>query len=87
MLLGAPNIIFMSMLAYATVFGQDTGENTDFFRSEGLALGESVGYWFEIFFYLMGAISLLAGALGILDYVGQCVSDVLKSGYLAESSF
>ncbi len=86
-LLGALTIIFMSMIAYTTVFGQDTGENIDFFRSEGLALGEFVGYWFEIFFYLMGAISLLAGALGILDYVGRCVSDVLKSGYLAESTF
>ena len=86
-LLGALTIIFMSMIAYTTVFGQNTGENIDFFRSEGLALGESVDYWFEIFFYLMGAISLLAGALGILDYAGRCVSDVLKSGYLAESTF
>jgi vacuolar-type H+-ATPase subunit I/STV1 len=38
-----------------------------------------------MFFYLVGAISLLAGAMGIIDYVGRCVSDVLKSGYLADS--
>jgi vacuolar-type H+-ATPase subunit I/STV1 len=46
-----------------------------------------VGPWFEMFFYLVGAISLLAGAFGILDYVGRCISDVLKSSYLANSEF
>ena len=85
--LGALSIILMSMIAYSTVFGQNIGENIDFFRNEGLALGETVGPWFEMFFYLVGAISLLAGAMGILDYVGRCVSDVLRSSYLAESTF
>ena len=85
--LGALSIILMSMIAYSTVFGQDTGENIDFFRYEGIALGELVGGWFEMFFYLVGAVSLLAGAFGILDYVGRCISDVLKSSYLAESTF
>jgi hypothetical protein len=33
------------------------------------------------------ALSLPAGAFGILDYVGRCISDVLKSGYLADSEF
>lgn len=75
------------MIAYSTVYGQDLGENIDFFRNEGLAFGEIVGGWFEMFFYLVGALSLLAGAFGILDYVGRCVSDVLKSSYLAESTF
>jgi hypothetical protein len=85
--LGALSIVLMSMIAYSTVFGQDIGENIDFFRNEGLALGEIVGPWFEMFFYLVGAISLLAGAFGILDYVGRCISDVLKSSYLANSEF
>jgi hypothetical protein len=85
--LGTLSIIFMSMIAYSTVFGQDIGENIDFFRNEGLVLGETVGSWFEMFFYLVGALSLLAGAFGILDYVGRCISDVLKSSYLAESTF
>jgi vacuolar-type H+-ATPase subunit I/STV1 len=77
----------MSMIAYSTVFGQDTGENLDFFRNEGLTLGQTVGPWFEMFFYITGAISLLAGAMGILDYVGRCVSDVLKVSYLAQDGF
>ena len=85
--LGALSIILMSMIAYSTVYGQDLGENIDFFRNEGLAFGEIVGGWFEMFFYLVGALALLAGAFGILDYVGRCVSDVLKSSYLAENTF
>ena len=75
--LGTLSIVLMSMIAYSTVYGQDTGENIDFFRYEGLALREIVGPWFEMFLYLVGALSLLAGAFGILDYVGRCVSDVL----------
>jgi hypothetical protein len=85
--LGALSIVLMSMIAYTTVYGQDLGENIDFFRNEGLILGETVGAWFEMFFYITGAVSLLAGAMGILDYVGRCVSDVLKSSYLADSEF
>ena len=85
--LGALSIVLMSMIAYSTVYGQDNGENINFFRNEGLALGEIVDSWFEMFFYLVGAISLLAGAFGILDYVGRCISDVLKSSYLADSEF
>lgn len=83
--LGTLSIVLMSMIAYSTVFGQDLGENLDFFRNEGLILGESVGAWFEMFFYITGAVSLLAGAMGILDYVGRCISDVMKSSYLANS--
>jgi hypothetical protein len=85
--LGTLSIVLMSMIAYSTVYGQDLGENIDFFRNEGLALGEIVGPWFEMFFYWVGALSLLAGAFGILDYVGRCISDVLKSSYLADSEF
>ncbi|MGH3147683.1 MAG: Nramp family divalent metal transporter [Rubrobacter sp.] len=83
--LGTLSIFLMSMIAYSTVYGQNIGEDLDFFRNEGRILGETVGGWFERFFYITGAISLLAGAMGILDYVGRCVADVLKVSYLAES--
>ncbi len=73
----------MSMIAYSTVYGRNIGEDLEFFRNEGQILGQTVGPWFEEFFYITGAISLLAGAMGILDYVGRCVADVLKSSYLA----
>jgi hypothetical protein len=35
----------------------------------------------------VGAVSLYAAAFGLLDVVGRLVGDVLKVGYLAESSF
>ena len=83
--LGTLSIFLMSMIAYSTVFGQNIGEDLDFFRNEAQILGREIGGWFEQFFYITGAISLLAGAMGILDYVGRCVGDVLKVGYLADS--
>ena len=67
------------------MYDQNIGENLDFFRNEGQILGRVVGGWFETFFYITGAVSLLAGAMGILDYVGRCVADVLKVSYLADS--
>jgi hypothetical protein len=87
--LGVLSIGLMSMLAYSTVFGEDVGgeANLDFLRGEGEALGTAVGGWFSIFFYAMAAIALFGGALGILDYVGRCVGDVLKVGYLADNRF
>ncbi len=83
--LGTLSIFLMSMIAYSTVYGRNIGEDLDFFRNEGQILGRTVGGWFESFFYITGAVSLLAGAMGILDYVGRCVGDVLKVSYLADS--
>lgn len=84
-LIGTVSIILMSMLAYSTVFGQDLGQDLEFLRNEGEVLGSVVGEWFQIFFYTIAAISLFGGALGILDYVGRAIADVLKVSYLAES--
>jgi hypothetical protein len=39
--LGALSIILISTIAYSTVYGQDLGENIDFFRNEGLAWARS----------------------------------------------
>ena len=50
-------------------------------------LGETVGGWFQIFFFAIAAISLFATALGQLDLIGRLVGDVLKVSYLAESRF
>jgi hypothetical protein len=82
-------ICVMSLLAYATVFGQGVADepNLDFLKAEGDALSESVGPWFATFFWVIGGLSLFGTALGILDYVGRIVGDVLKTGYLASSRF
>ena len=82
-------ISIMSLLAYSTIYGQNLSEepNTDFLQAEGEVLGQTIGAWFQYFFYAVGAISLYAAALGLLDVLGRVVSDVLKVGYLANSTF
>ena len=82
-------ITIMSLLAYSTIYGQNLSAEptTDFLQAQGQVLGQTIGGWFEIFFYAVGAISLYAAALGLLDVLGRVVSDVLKVGYLANSTF
>ena len=82
-------ITIMSLLAYSTIFGRDLGDepNTDFLFAQGQVLGQQIGGWFQVFFFAIAAISLYAAALGLLDVVGRLVSDVLKVGYLADSTF
>ena len=88
--IGAISITVFSLLAYSTVFGRDLGEaasdNFGFIEVEGQVLKEQVGTWFGTFFWLIGAISLFGAALGITDYVGRLVADVLRVGYLRESA-
>jgi len=80
-------IFIMSVLAYATVFGQDVGEGFDFIRAEGEALGEIVGPWFANFFWIAGAVALFSTNLGAWDFVGRISADVLKANWLQESRF
>ena len=76
-------ILFTSMLAYATVFGQEgLSNNISFLKAEGEALNASVGTWFGRFFWIIGAFSLFAAALGIVDYTSRLGADVLKTAYL-----
>jgi hypothetical protein len=76
-------ILFTSLLAYSTVFGREGLENNiNFIRTEGEVLGERVGSWFQYFFWAIGAFSLFAAALGIVDYTSRLAADVLKTSYL-----
>ncbi|WP_305783517.1 Nramp family divalent metal transporter [Symbioplanes lichenis] len=79
-------IFFTSMLAYATVFGRDgLTNNISFLKAEGDALNASVGNWFGTFFWIIGAFSLFAAALGIVDYTSRLGADVLKTAYLRDA--
>jgi hypothetical protein len=81
------SILFMSLLAYSTVFGADGLSNDiSFLRIEGEALMERVGGWFGYFFWFIGALSLFAAALGIVDYTARLGADVLKTAYLPNTS-
>jgi hypothetical protein len=78
-------IVLMSLLAYSTVFGAEAENNITFLEAEGEALNQRVGTWFGYLFWIIGATSLFAAALGIVDYTCRLVADVLKVGYLRDN--
>ena len=80
-------ITIMSMLAFDTIFGRGLGEAADaaFLSNQGDVLGDAVGGWFRVFFFITMAVSLYAAALGLLDVIGRLVSDVLSTTYLQGS--
>ena len=57
----------------------------DFISLEASVLDGVVGEWFGTMFLAIGAISLFAAALGIVDYVSRLVADVIHTGYLRGS--
>jgi hypothetical protein len=76
-------ITFTSLLAYATVYGEEGLKNSiDFVRIEGEILQERVGAWFGALFWFIGAFSLFAAATGIVDYTSRLAADVLRTSYL-----
>jgi hypothetical protein len=78
-------ITLMSLLAYSTVLGAKAENNISFLQAEGEALNQRVGSWFGYLFWIIGATSLFAAALGIVDYTCRLVADVLKCSYLRDS--
>lgn len=75
-------ILFTSLLAYATVYGRpDLANNIGFIKTEGLVLAERVGPWFMYMFWAIGAFSLFAASLGIVDYTSRLAADVIKNSY------
>ena len=44
-------------------------------------LGQRVGSWFQYFFWFVGAFSLFAAAMGIVDYTSRLAADVIKTSY------
>ena len=49
-------------------------------------LGERVGPWFQYFFWFIGAFSLFAAALGIVDYTSRLAADVIKTSYRRDAN-
>jgi hypothetical protein len=79
-------IVLTSMLAHSTLFGRPGLPNTiDFLRVEGEVLTSAVGGWFGRLFWIIGAYSLFAATVGIIDYTARLAADVLKWTYLRES--
>lgn len=79
-------IVFTSMLAHATLFGNpEVKNNISFLKIEGTTLQSLVGDWFGYLFWAIGAFSLFAAATGIVDYTSRLTADMVKSRYLRTS--
>jgi hypothetical protein len=76
----------MSLLAYSTVYGRPgLPDDIGFMQIEGEVLAATVGAWFGAFFWFIGAFSLFAAALGIVDYTSRLAADVIKTSYLHDA--
>jgi hypothetical protein len=80
-------IALVSMLAHSTVFGRPGLENSiGFLQVEGQVLQSTVGTWFGLLFWVIGALALFASAMGIVDYTSRLASDTIKTVYLRDKS-
>ncbi len=86
-LIGTLGIVVLSVLAYSTVFGTDTGEDFDFIKAEGDVLSSTVAPWFATVFFLAGFFKLLSTMLGNFDYVSRITADAVKINATPESTF
>ena len=67
------------------MYGRDGLANSiAFLQIEGQVLAETVGAWFAVLFWGIGAFSLFAAAMGIVDYTSRLAADVLKTTYLRD---
>ena len=80
-------ICLTSMLSHSVLFGTPGLPNSVMFlRIEGERLQSIAGGWFGMLFWGIGAFSLFASAMGIIDYTSRLAADVLKTTYLRESA-
>ena len=75
-------IVFTSILAFATLSGTEgLPRDISFLRIEGDALSASVGPWFGKLFWFVGAFSLFAASLGIVDFTSRLAADTIRTVY------
>jgi hypothetical protein len=80
-------IALTSMLAHSTLFGRpDLPNNVTFLLKEGQQLQAIVAPWFGVLFWAVGAFSLFASSMGIIDYTSRLTADILKTTYMRGSS-
>ncbi len=79
-------ILLTSMLAHSTLSGRgDVTNSINFLFIEGTVLAETVGPWFGTLFWAVGAFSLFAAAVGIVDYTSRLGADIIKTTYLRQN--
>ena len=67
------------------MFGIDGREQHQLPGGRGQRSWTRSGSWFGYLFWVIGATSLFAAALGIVDYTCRLVADVLKVSYLRDN--
>ena len=72
-------IFLTSLLAYSTVYGRGASRRHRLHPGRGRGAQDTVGAWFGMLFWVIGAFSLFAAALGIVDYTSRLAADVLKT--------
>ena len=78
-------ILFTSLLAVATLGGRsELPRDIAFLAAEGEALSVAVAPWFGRLFWAVGAFSLFAAALGIVDYTSRLAADVIRTSYRSD---
>jgi hypothetical protein len=76
-------IALTSMLAHSMLYGKPgLPNNVTFLLREGQELQAIVGPWFGVLFWSIGAFSLFATSMGIVDYTSRLAADVLKTTYV-----
>ena len=85
-LIGTAGIVVLSVLAYSTLFGQETGEDFDFIQKEGEVLKDVVAPWFGTLFWMAGFFKLLSTTLGNFDYTSRISADAVKINAVPDSS-
>ena len=80
-------IALTSMLAHSTLYGRQGLQNSvSFLLLEGEALQSIVAPWFGVLFWAIGAFSLFATSMGIIDYTSRLAADVIKTTYMRGGS-
>ena len=80
-------IIFLSVLAYAVLYGRaGLPSDISFLKLEGELLSERAGGWFGRLFWAVGAVALLATAIGAVDVSARLAADVAHTIYHAGKS-
>jgi hypothetical protein len=88
-LVAGVTIIVFSLVAYSTVYQNPNlpeSSGFEFISLEADVLDDVVGSWFGTLFLAIGAVSLFAAALGIVDYVSRLIADVVRTGYTQNST-
>ncbi len=79
-------ICLTSMIARSTLLGTPDLPNTvAFLQIEGARLQTLVAPWFGVLFWSIGAFSLFASSMGIIDYTSRLTADIVKTSYLQAS--